>query len=383
MMRIRQRHRCGFAALLLAAMSTTVLAEPTTQPTTQPAAPDYAGYHKTYKLPITKLNGQPVDFDKLGGMNVRVSINGGPPLLLQVDTGSWGIVVGNQDVPNLDPNAPEGALLYSSSGNGFHGVWSEATVKFLDAKDDNGNVATAVVPVLAAKLYKFTPGAVNSGKRTAPSESPHPHPRMLGVGSGRGEETTQFRNPFVNLDEMRDGSMRRGYTITREGITLGLTADSVGQGYSYEKLNERHGKPTTWPTGPEPVAKDWTAPTGYVVVGGKKHEPAAMLLDTGLTNMMIEYDEIKAQRTIAVGTPVEVHLLGDQLHYAFTVGDKTDPDAPIKVTEVHYANTRMINTGLRALANFDYLYDADGGYFGLRSTRKDAPTTFPTSMPAD
>ena len=377
MMRIRQRHRCGFAALLMSALAGVAVA----QPTTQPAVLDYSGYHKTYTLPISKLNGQPVDFDKLGGMNVRVSINGGPPLLLQVDTGSWGIVVGDQDVPNLDPNAPEGNLLYSSSGNGFHGVWSEATVKFIDAKDENGNVATAVVPVLAAKLYKFTPGAVNSGNRTAPSEKLHPTPRMLGVGSGRGDETNQFRNPFVNLNEMRDGSMRRGYTITREGITLGLAADKVGDGYVYEKLNERKGKPTTWPTGPEPVAKDWDAPTGYAVVGGKKFDHFGMLLDTGLTNFMIEYPEITTQKTVPNGTPVEVFLQGGKLKYGFTVGDKTDPDAPPKVTEVHYENMRLINTGLRALANFDYLYDADGGYFGLRPTRKDVPTTYPASRP--
>ncbi|MGC4034020.1 MAG: hypothetical protein QM754_20255 [Tepidisphaeraceae bacterium] len=357
----------GIAALTQADPETERTWKVTSPPPT--TAPDYSAYTQSYHIPFAPYGKNKVlpDFDKLAGMNVRVSINGGEPMTLQVDTGSWGIVVGDLDVPNIDPNSPEGSLIYSSSGNQFYGKWTMATVTFPDSKDEHGNVATAVVPVLAADTYKHVPGAVNDSKKGY-TQSAHPRPRMFGIGSGRGKENNQFRNPWVNLKEMQAGTMRRGYTITRDGITLGLTGKGVGDGYVFEKLKEHVGQPTTWPA-VEPRPKDWDSPTGYVVVDGKKQETMWTLLDTGLTNMMIEVPQMHGQATVPDGTPIEVHLLGGRLMYEFKVGDKNNPATPSKVTWVHYDSPPMINTGLRALAHFDYLYDADGGYFGLRPTR--------------
>jgi hypothetical protein len=106
-----------------------------------------------------------------------------------------------------------------------------------------------------------------------------------------------------------------------------------------------------------------------VTVDGKKQPEANMLLDTGLTNMMIDLPTITGQVPVPDGTDITVNLLSGRLHYNFKVGDKTNPFTPQKVTWVNRA-TPFVNTGLRALAKFDYLYDADGGYFGLRPVEK-------------
>ena len=312
---------------------------------------------------------KPVDFDNLKSLSVRASINGGPPMRFQVDTGSTGVIVGADDVPNIDPKAPAGSITYSSSGIELDGVWTVATITFPDSKDDHGNVATAVVPVLAVNERKIHPGAVNGRKTPATTTVKNPKVYMFGIGTGRGKEAHQERNPWVNLKEMQAGTMRRGYTITRDGITLGLTADTVGKGYLYEKLQPHIGVATTMPMA-ESAPKDWDSSQGWITVAGKKEPPGGMLLDTGLTNLMIELPEVTQTSDVADGTDVTVNLLSGRLSYSFKVGDTKNPAVPRRVTWVHRDNSPLINTGLRALACYDYLYDADGGYLGLRPAGK-------------
>lgn len=320
--------------------------------------PDYSGWKTCYRIPYG--NTKPLDFDNLGSLSVRVTLNGGPPLRLQIDTGSTGVVVGAVDVPGIDPNAPAGSITYSSSGVELDGVWTPVTITFPDAKDEHGNVATAVVPVLAVKERKIHPGAVNSGK-FQPSKNPRAF--MLGIGFGRGKEPKQERNPWVCLKEMEAGAMRRGYLLTRDGIVLGLTPEAVGKGFLFEKLRERPGaKPANAP-------RDWESSRGWVTVAGKRQPDAAMLLDTGLSNMMIGLPEIRAIADLEAKTPVEVFLLSGRLSYRFEVGDSKNPVTPSRVSWTPRSTGPGVNTGRRALANFDYLYDADGGYFGLRPTR--------------
>jgi hypothetical protein len=382
------RHRRTLTAIATAAASIVIVsvlthqtvaddkpaATPASQPATAPA-PDYSAYSQSYHIPFG--NPKPVDFDHLTTMEVRVSIDGGPPLRLQVDTGSWGVIVGADHVKNIDPNAPAGSIVYSSSGNELDGVWTTATLTFPDSKDEHGNVATAVVPILAATEYKFHPGAVNGGpakSTTAPSKAAaankakkYPQAFMLGIGTGRGPEVHQERNPWVNLNEMKAGTMRRGYTITSDGITLGLTGAGT-KGFQFQKLNQHVASPSTKPVEPtlQPSPKDWDSSFGWISIDGKMQQKSWMLLDTGLTNFMIEYPQTTEITQVPAGTDVTVGLLGGQLSYSFKTGDKANPNTPSKVSFVHREGYPMINTGLRALAHFDYLLDSDGGYFGLR-----------------
>ena len=326
--------------------------------------PNFSGSQKCYTVPYA--NSKPLDFDNLASMSVRVSLNGGPAMRLQIDTGSTGVVVGAADVPNIDPNAPAGSITYSSSGVELNGVWTTATITFPDAKDGHGNVATAVVPVLAVTERKVHAGAVNSSK-FQPSKNPRPY--MLGIGFGRGKEPKQERNPWVCLKEMQSGEMRRGYMLARDKITLGLTADAVGKGFVFEKLEQRFpakGGKDLQTNAP----KDWESSKGWVTVDGDRKPVASMLLDTGLSNMMIGLPEVTAISDLAERTPVEVSLLSGKLSYRFDVGDAKNPSTPSRVSFTPRTAGASVNTGRRALANFDYLYDGDGGYLALRSTRK-------------
>ena len=336
---------------------------------TGPAAftvPDYSRQALSCRVPFG--NTKPVDFAHLLTMLIRVSINGGPPMRMQVDTGSTGVIAGADDVPDIAPDAPAGSINYVSSGVELKGVWTPATIAFLDAKDEHGNVATAVVPVLAVRERIAHEGAVNSGKFQT---TKNPKIYMFGVGSGRGKVPQQEKNPFLNLKEMQDGTMRRGYMIGTEGFTLGLTAASVGEGFLFEKLKERTGPPGTKRAAASP--KDWDAPSGWVTVGGAKQQMSGMLLDTGLTNMMIEFPELAGISEVEDGTEIGVHLLDGRLSYDFKVGDFSNPATPRRVSWMKYSAGPLINTGLRALALYDYLYDADGGYFGLRPRKTNAP----------
>ena len=315
------------------------------------APPDYSTYTQSYSIPFAKA----VNFQHLTGMHIRASLNGAPATTFQVDTGSTGIVVSADEVPNIDPKAPTGSIKYSSSGLEFDGVWTTVTVTFPDSRDARGRVATAVVPVLAVKERKVYSVGVNaSGKKDALNPRVH----MFGVGFGRGTEAHPEKNPFVNLAEMQAGTMRRGYAITRKGFTLGLTAAAVGTGYRFQKLTERKVSAET--TTLRPGLKDWQTTPGSVTVDTLH---AAMG-----TILMIAMPEKTATDDIAAGTRVTVDLLGGQLHYSFKVGDTADPLTPRKVTWIKPTHGVYVNTGLRALAAFDYLYDADSGYLGLRPT---------------
>jgi hypothetical protein len=328
------------------------------------APPDLSRYSQSYQLPFSNQ----VNYDNLRSMNVRVSINGGPALRVQVDTGSVGMVIGAVDVPNIDPKAPAGSILYSSSGIELDGVWTPATVTFLDAKDAHGNPATAKIPVLAVDVRKTTGIGVNAGAK-APTTKLNPRPLMLGIGFGRGKEAHPEKNAFINLTEMQAGTMCRGYTITPDGISLGLTPANTAPGYIYQKLTERALAPDV--VGKDAGLKDWQTTPGSCTVGNDYKSPlAAVLMDTGLTNMILCDPAGPQSGDVPDGTQITVNLLGGQLHYSFKVGDKSDPVVPRKVSWDKPRVGCTINTGLRSLARYDYLFDDTDGYLALRPIEK-------------
>ena len=323
---------------------------------TKDAAPNYTAYKQSYSVPFS----QSVNFQHLTSLGVRASLNGGPATHFQVDTGSVGVVVSASEVPHIEPNAPKGSIKYSSSGLEMDGVWTTATVTFPDSTDAQGRAATATVPVLAVKETIYSGVGVNAVQH-APILNPRVH--MFGVGFGRGLEAHPERNSFLNLSEMRAGTMRRGYTITRAGFTLGLTAEKTRREYVFQKLIPRTVSPET--AAMRPGLKDWETAPGSVTVDARSAPMGTVLMDTGLTNMMIAMPDGPGG-DVMPGAKVTVGLLGGRLPYHFRVGDSRDPLTPRRVTWIIPTHGVFVNTGLRALSAFDYLYDADSGYLGLR-----------------
>ena len=362
---------CQSARVACSVMTAAVLglsvcapaAGPVTQPTVLETPPDYSTFTESATAPFAyKTN-----FGNLGSTNVRISINDGTPMNFQVDTGSTGIIVGATEVPGYDPNGPPGEITYSSSNISHYGVYNTVKVTFVDSKGPDGQPVSATVPVLVSVKGVRRPGAVNSGNTTTTQEfTPKPH--MMGIGFGRGgkEPSHSERNPFLNLDAMKAGTMRRGYTITREGFTFGLTKETVGDGYLFQQLEPRTPSPEM--AAFDPKLKDWASAPAWVTVNGVDGPIGTVLMDTGLTNMMIGRPDTP-QEELTDGTAITVHLMDGKLSYDFDVGDRKNPTTPKKVTRTNRPFV-YVNTGLKALAVFDYLYDADGGYLGLRPTER-------------
>jgi hypothetical protein len=339
--------RCIFAIALAAAT-------PLSAQSPHPPAPDYGSFKQSYQLPYA----QAVDFQHLDKtLKVRAQINGGPVGEFTVDTGSVGIVVGADDVPNIDPHAKAGELRYSSSGLELHGVWTTATVTFPDAH----GVATAVVPVLAVTSSVCTGSGINA---SGCHSSDHPKIHMMGVGFGRGEEGHPEKNPFLNLNDMRAGTMLRGYAITHQGITLGLTAEGVGDGFVWQKLAAKTVSSET--RAEQPNLHDWETAPGSFRIESLKSGAGTILMDTGLTNMMLAIPDGPGKGDVPDGKTVTINLLNGQLHYSFKAADDTNPQTPRRVSWVRASHGIFVNTGLRALAGFDYLFDSDGGWLALR-----------------
>jgi hypothetical protein len=286
-------------------------------------APDYSAYKSAVTIPFANR----VNFSHLTSLNINASINGGPATRFQVDTGSVGIVVSADEVPNIDPAAPKGVIKYSSSGVELYGVWTSATVRFPDAIDAEGKpcVAEAVVPVLAVTEEKVTGKGVNAAGRKASS---HPHPHMFGVGFGRGAEGHPEMNPFINLKQMQAGTMRRGYAITPTGYTLGLTQD-MARGYIFQKLTERPVSAQT--AALKSTLKDWQTAPGWFKADGFTSSAGTILMDTGLTNMMLAAPGSPTPGDLSAGSNVTIYLLGGKLQYSFKTGDTDNPATPRKV----------------------------------------------------
>lgn len=315
-------------------------------PTTNPA---YSSYTQSYVMPWSDSP----DFSNLTYLlQVNAKVNGGPTKAFNIDTGSVGIVLPASDVPNIPANSPSGRLTYSSSGLQLDGVWATVPVVFPDATANGGAAATATatVPVLAVTSATCTGSGVNAGSCTGGI------PHQIGIGFGRGTEVQQspVYNPALNLSDMVNGTMRRGYIIERNGLHLGLTGSNVNTAYVMQSLTSA-GTPAAG------THNDWKTPTGGFSIGGGAQLNGVVLMDTGLLDMILENPSLPHSGSPPSGTAMKI-VIGSH-DYVFNVGD----GGYATPTSVNYAypNETFVNTGLRALGHYDLLYDADGGLFGL------------------
>jgi hypothetical protein len=312
----------------------------------------YRAYAQSYTVPWV---GSP-DFSNLRRtLKVRASVNGGTVSSYTVDTGSVGMVVPASEVPNIPAGSPSGHLTYSSSGLKLTGVWATLPISFPEAVNATGANAgaQATVPVLAVTEASCTGSGVNSGRCRA--HTPH----MLGVGFGRGTrtESAPAYNPFLNLTEMVAGTMRRGYIIGRGGLSLGLTESNFTGAWTMQPL-------TNAGTLAAGTHNDWMMLAGGFTLGSDVKHPGKVLIDTGLLNMIVEDSSIPSGGQVADGTAMTMAL--GSVSYRFSTGDG-GAQTPTRVNYARAAHGTFVNTGLRALGHFDLLFDADGGYLGLRA----------------
>ena len=291
-----------------------------------------------------------------------------------MDTGSTGVVVPATLIPNVDqlPRRGPGTMTYAS-GRILRGEWVLVPVTIAGA---NGiSLTTKTIPVLAVR----SADCVENAPGCTELEVSHP---VIGVGFGRrgrpGNDSGPSKNPFLNGSEIDAGhkGVRRGYRVTREGVQVGLTGpDSAA---SYVTVRLRH----------DDEHEDWTAAPACISVNG--HTPATcgtVLPDTGSTVMFLTVPPDQQQgivltgaprpdrRVVGPGTKVAISLIPDAQargavsDYTFTVGDTADPMAPGRVILLERGDQpTFVNTSLRLLNGFDYLFDAENGIVGYRWT---------------
>ncbi|MGU3494480.1 hypothetical protein ACLBXM_10600 [Xanthobacteraceae bacterium A53D] len=349
----------GLATLLLAAGAA------------QAQVPDFAGSAGARLLPY--FDAPPPGEPMLRSPSLSIRFPGGEPHRAIMDTGSTGVVVSASSIPGfgqLQQIGP-GELTYSSSGRIERGVWVITQLTIAGA--DGASVTTRPMPVLAVTEIACL--------REARNCRPEMDPRgigMIGIGFGREQDAqskgTPDHNPFLNVEGMGSpgapGRLRRGYVVSRNAVLVGLEARAA-HGFSFVKLEQ------------SPTYPDWAPAPVCISVGGvTPPDCGTMLMDTGVTTMYLRvtpaqlegqtYPNERGAPVLNPGTSVALSMSGAKgIGYSFNVDDRGNPVAPEAVVLVRSdANPgAFVNTSVRFLNGFDYLYDADGGHVGFRPLR--------------
>ena len=324
---------------------------------------------------LAYLNAPDAGADLTRPPRLRISFGGGRSYAVVMDTGSTGIVVSADKIPNIDrlQSLGPGQLTYSSSGRIMIGRWVMTPVTIMGR---NGtSIAAAPVPVLAVDRVECTDRA----RRCTPREGPRGI-SMLGIGfARRGDHQAQSgpaKNPFLHVATVNGAKaqrLRSGYLVTRSGVFVGLTAANTQGGFTYVKLAR--------------AEDDWEATPVCISVNAVT--PAAcgtLLMDTGVTAMYLTVPAAQApdamltsngrSQTLIDGSKITISVpteASPQALYSFTVGESGNPLAPSALNLVSRVRPPFVNTSVNFLNGFDYLYDADGGFVGFRWTGRAAP----------
>lgn len=283
-----------------------------------------------------------------------------------MDTGSTGVVVSATSIAGFENLQPlgRGQVFYSSSGRIMRGVYVEVPVTIVGA--NGARLTTRPIRVLAVTRIDCA--------RRARSCRPIDMPRrvsMLGIGFARGKQDGAARNPFLNLPGMgargEAGTLGRGYVVGRDGVRVGLS-ERDREGFSIVKLR------------PDPATGDWEAtPVCLSLEGRTPRACGTLLMDTGVTTMFLTLPNPQTDGLETLGPRGEPEVAAgvslavspgegrDAPSYGFAVGDHANPVTPERVILVRRpGRPAFINTTVRALNAFDYLFDDGRGEVGFR-----------------
>ena len=286
-----------------------------------------------------------------------------------VDTGSLGVIVPISQLPTgananwIGPGAPGTKDYTSNGGTTFTGNYYLAPVDL--QKISGGVVATSRIMVLV----------LGAGQSL----------NYLGVGFNRengGSEDlfqTPADNAFLHLSNKSGGNhISAGYRIGAASLGLGITSTT---GYNLIPLTTEGAK----------------VPGEYNDAAGCFSFPDAadnqgpfcgnMLFDIGIEDMILDIDDFQRPTEYDTGsslpTGATVNIVGGStsspaMCYGFTLGSG---DSLLMPDSVDWAQPPtpcgvFFNTGRRALASYDYMYDATCGNVGFEPLSAPlAPTT--------
>lgn len=321
----------------------------------------------------------------------------GPSFAVTMDTGSVGIIVGSNyfappaagrdDASFIGP----GSETLTSSGVIVAGDWYKTTVKLF-----NGDtlVATSTVPVLAVSKVSCEPNARDC--HVSDSSGANTHYFGVGFAGGAGQpQGTPDKNAFLNVTSVVGSALlpSPGYILTTQGAQIGLTPAN-SQGFALIKLEPVLApNATQWQTPPASaeLLTDWQHTKGVITVNGKS-APGVVLFDTGVSTGFLT-PPLGMSPLTGTGpagaecngsTPPSCAITGTSVRASFpqlpfpiaslsySVGagngpQSGNPVSPFAVA-VDHNGAAFLNTTVRFLQAFDYMYDAANGFTGLRTS---------------
>lgn len=332
-----------------------------------------------------------------------------PTFSVTMDTGSVGIFAGiNYFVPPPDGrNDPSfvgpGTETLTSSGVVIAGDWYKTEV---DLYNGATIVASATVPVLSVTGVSCIPDARDC--KVTDSSGANTHYFGVGFAGGAGQpQGTPDKNAFLNITNVvgSEALPSPGYILTRAGAQIGLTSANA-QGFALIKLEPVLAPNSTqWqvpPANPD-LLTDWQHTRGTITVNGKSGQ-GTILFDTGVTTGFLT-PPLAATPSTGTGpdgaecngsSPPACAVTGTQVGVAFpqasspiaslnyTVGPGNGPQTgnPISPRAVAIVPNAapFLNTTVRFLQAFDYMYDAGNGFTGLKTSGA-TPAKFATAKP--
>lgn len=306
-----------------------------------------------------------------------------------IDTGSCGFVVSAADLPGWNKTDasrhPSGWEFLSSSKILYSGHWIPRDLYFTNA----GVEVHARIPVLAVETRTHCPNynrtrdtsrcaTPTDGSKTTVTNMPKGI-RVLGVGFGREKDGqpqgTPDKNAFLNvrtIDRVNvkgNARFRNGYSITKDGITIGLTkANTVNMKFFKLSLRNKGSGP-----------HDWAAIGCCMSVDGAACTRGTALVDTGVAQMYMTLPlgtkvHRKEPPVLNNGSVVDVTLGAPSKIVAsekFTVGDAAGIRNGVVPSSVRLTladprrNEPHVNTGRHFLRAWRMSFDSDGGFLGF------------------
>lgn len=365
------------------------------------AGPDLQGYTAARFVPYANVSRGTVPFTDSAKLNFLVQAPGGGAggkFTVTMDTGSTGVVISAADLPGYSAadaaNYPQGWEYLSSSKRLWIGHWLPRDLVFVDSVGKP--LVTASVPVLAVETEINCPGWDEKANKPAcdkPKDTVQNPTGIayMGVGFGREHDGqpqgTPDKNPLLNItaidgQPVAKGSIRSGYIVSQGGVHVGLTSANTTN-FAFTKLQGRSLNAAGQPASDDP--RDWPQTTMAVSVNGAPAQNGPVLIDTGIPQMYLTVSNPQTLPTQQVQNPsvpdatVAALAPGAQVtvffpdadkrvtQYNFTVGEGS-PMEPSVAIVTSAASPAFVNTGRHLLRGKDVLYDADGGWFGFRTT---------------
>jgi hypothetical protein len=306
-----------------------------------------------------------------------------------IDTGTCGMVVSANGFPDWNATDastyPVGWEFLSSSKRLYSGHWIPKDIYFTNSDVE----IKSSIPILAVEEVTICPNynettdtniCPTPSNGTAPVATPMPTGiQVMGVGFGREADGqpqgTPDKNAFLNVQSINgnpvsnDPHFRNGYVITKDGITIGLTASNTA-GMNFSQLSLRPNASDS---------RDWAPVECCMSVGGADCTPGSALIDTGVSQMYMTLPlGTKVNRTVVPlldnGSTVDVQIgaLGKFVAFErFSVGDAVGMNSSVVPSSVRLSladplkNAPHVNTGRHFLRAWNVAYDACDGFLGF------------------